>query len=189
MAERETRAWDRREDESSQAWDAFVAYRNLGPSRSLSKAAHEVGKSKSTLAPWSALYEWITRARAWDRFCDQNDQVRDEAARAEGRKAMHEEHAKLGKRMWKLAAERLLPASDAEAKEAIEVMDAPMLLKMVQFGLAAEARARLQMTGRGIDPRDAEKIGNELIAICLRHVPEDNHGAFLSEVESFMLGA
>lgn len=185
----ERQPWDRLPRESSQAWESFVAYRNQGPARSIAKTGAEVDRSKNTLAPWSVTHHWVERARAWDEFCDKNDQVRDEAERAEGRKAMHEEHARAGKRTWTMAYQRLLPEDDAEAKEAIEVMDAPMLLKMVQFGMATEARARLQMTGRGVDPKDAEKIGNELIAICLRHVPEENHGAFLSEVESFMLGA
>ena len=45
------------------------------------------------------------------------------------------------------------------------------------------------MTGRGLDPRDAERIADELIEVALRFVPEENQAAFLSEVESFMLGA
>jgi hypothetical protein len=192
VSEVEQQPWDRRDDESPQAFEAFVVYRNLGPARSIANAASELRKSKSTLAPWCRQYDWVDRCSAWDRYSDQQQQRRDELERQEGRRLMHEDHAKAGKRMWKLAADALgvgQGATDEEAKEIIDKLPAAVQLKMVQVGMAAEVRARHNMIGRGLDPRDAERIADEIIELALRFVPEEQHGPFLSEVETFMLGA
>jgi hypothetical protein len=189
----EPQPWDRRENETTKAFEAFAAYRNLGPARSVAGAAEEVGKSVSLLNKWCARHHWVARVAAWDRFCDQQDQRRDEVERTETRRVMHEEHARAGKRMWRLAAEALGVYGDGltedEAREKVAGLGEGTQIKLVTVGMAAEARARAHMTGRGLDPRDAERIADELIEVALRFVPEDNQAAFLSEVESFMLGA
>jgi hypothetical protein len=188
----EIREWDKRDNESPQAFAAFVAYRNLGPSRSVVKACKEVGKTRATLHPWSTQHDWVARAGAWDRYCDQQDQRRDEVERLEGRRLMHEDHAKAGKRMWRLAADALgvsADTSDEAAKEIVGKLPSSVHVKLLQVGMAAEVRARHNMVGRNLDPRDAERIADELIEVALRFVPEEQQAAFLSEIESFMLGA
>lgn len=64
--ENEIRPWDRREDETSKAYGAFVTYRDLGPERSLEKVAHTLGKSTTIMSRWSAQHEWVSRTVAWD---------------------------------------------------------------------------------------------------------------------------
>lgn len=64
-------AWDRQPNESEAAYARFLAYRNLGPARSLD-AAYRVTKGDESLqAPgsWaqeSARFEWVRRASEWD---------------------------------------------------------------------------------------------------------------------------
>lgn len=68
--------WEQRDAESSAAFAAFLAYRNLGPGRSLSKAWEaSKGDRKGIGVPgqwrqWSVTHRWIDRSRAWDRFQD-----------------------------------------------------------------------------------------------------------------------
>lgn len=65
-SEDDTRPWDRRQDETSKAYGAFVTYRDLGPERSLEKVAHTLGKSTTIMSRWSAQHEWVSRTVAWD---------------------------------------------------------------------------------------------------------------------------
>ena len=58
--------WTRQPKETNPSWEAFVAYRDLGPKRSLREAASIVGKSLTLLENWSARHEWVRRAGLWD---------------------------------------------------------------------------------------------------------------------------
>jgi hypothetical protein len=83
-----THPWEQRDDESSKAFAAFVAYLELGPERSIDKAAQQSGiKTSSTRArwwlEWSRRFDWVARARAFDahEFAERiaaRDQVREE---------------------------------------------------------------------------------------------------------------
>lgn len=70
-------AWDKRESESDEAYVRFLIYRNLGPSRSIERAAivafstieTKRKKTKPSTSQWekdSATHEWRQRAVAWD---------------------------------------------------------------------------------------------------------------------------
>lgn len=64
-------AWDQHEHEPDAAYARFLAYRNLGPSRSLDKAYRASQGAEKRQAPgqWhkdSVAYQWVARATAWD---------------------------------------------------------------------------------------------------------------------------
>src|SRR4051812_24365359 len=60
--ESSTNPWDRRSGESGKAYAAFLAYRDLGIERSLTKAAEKVTKKKQTLHRWSVQWDWPDRS-------------------------------------------------------------------------------------------------------------------------------
>ena len=69
--------WEQREDESPQAFRAFVFYRDLGLERSLNKAyrasiGDETGEkaANGTWDRWSSEYDWVERSRAYDSHVD-----------------------------------------------------------------------------------------------------------------------
>lgn len=68
-------AWDRRDGESVKAYRAFIAYRDLGAERSLSKVAQQLSKSETIIKRWSSQFDWVARAQAWD---DEQQTVADE---------------------------------------------------------------------------------------------------------------
>jgi hypothetical protein len=75
--------WQQRKGESAVAFAAFVAYRDMGPERSLSKVAkggQVGGRTKHALEKWSAKHDWVARAEAWDQELDRH---RTDAAAAE----------------------------------------------------------------------------------------------------------
>jgi hypothetical protein len=93
--------WDRLDEESAAAFDAFAIYRGLGPDRSLSRVATELiergrrsGKSgtvRKHLGEWSKRYRWVERVTSYDRQLDRERQARERQERAE----MHRRHAQL----------------------------------------------------------------------------------------------
>ena len=65
--------WEKREDESSEAYTRFLIFRNLGPTRNVKKA-YEVASGKensrkSETQQWyndSSQFDWRERAAQWD---------------------------------------------------------------------------------------------------------------------------
>ncbi|WP_406172111.1 hypothetical protein [Streptomyces sp. NBC_00996] len=103
MAEGPVEPWERQSGESPQAFEAFAAYRDLGPVRSLTKAARELDKSRTLLGRWSRQYAWVMRASAYDReqdrvFLAEQQQARRDIARR---------HAKLAQAFLGKAVARL----------------------------------------------------------------------------------
>ena len=79
--------WDRQDNEPAKAYNAFTLYRDLGPERTLREAAKRLQRSRSLLDHWSADYQWVSRADAYDAAMRAQAQagyeqgVREEAAR------------------------------------------------------------------------------------------------------------
>lgn len=78
MAEKR-QLWDRLEDEGPKAWEAFRAYRDMGPKRATRKVSEAIGRPpgyQSVIDRWSVKYRWVERCAAWD---DYQDKVAQEA--------------------------------------------------------------------------------------------------------------
>ena len=75
--------WERQPREGHEAYTAFLAYRDLGPRRTLEATRLCLGKRPGYLKPierWSSLREWRLRAAAWD---DHLQAERDKVTAAE----------------------------------------------------------------------------------------------------------
>ncbi|MER6086811.1 hypothetical protein [Streptomyces bluensis] len=174
MAEGPVESWERQRGESSQAFEAFAAYRDLGAARSVAKVARELGKSTTLLFRWSRQYAWVMRATAYDReldrvFLAEQHQARRDIARRHAKLAQ----AFLGKAVARLQGldPRELSPSDllryfqvAADIERRAVGDMP-----AAFGTAAEVqgadvaaltdeerRARMEQLRRELERRLAE---------------------------------
>lgn len=66
----EEHPWVQRKDdgETARAYAAFRAYMNLGPKRTLAKAAEVEGKKPSQFEEWSVRYQWVARCAAYDSY-------------------------------------------------------------------------------------------------------------------------
>jgi hypothetical protein len=70
--------WERQPEESDQAWDAFVVYRDtpLDPDpnartvRSNRETARRVGKTRALMDKWATRHSWKARALAYDNDLD-----------------------------------------------------------------------------------------------------------------------
>ncbi|HUM43488.1 MAG TPA: hypothetical protein PKI14_11125 [Fervidobacterium sp.] len=97
--------WDRQPGESAKAYAAFCAYRDLGAERSLEKVRHLLDKprTKKWLGVWSAKYNWVERAKAYDDYIEKKKRAEKEKAIME----MVERHAKLAMAFEQRVAQRL----------------------------------------------------------------------------------
>jgi len=77
-------AWEKQPEESSRAYEAFSAYRDLGAARSLVKVGQLLGKSVGLMERWSVQHSWVDRVEALE--------ARDEMLRREA----IEEHLSAG---------------------------------------------------------------------------------------------
>jgi len=85
--------WGQQANESEPAYAAFKVYRDMGVSRSLRKAASEVGKARTLIERWSSRHRWGKRVATWD--LEQQDLRRDARIVAIG--DAEERHGKLAR--------------------------------------------------------------------------------------------
>ncbi|GGU50408.1 hypothetical protein [Streptomyces lavendofoliae] len=105
--------WEPQPDESAPAFEAFTIYRDLGPLRSATKTARQLGKSPSLMQRWAIRHTWSTRARAWDTEQDrlwrqQQNTTRRDMARRHARIAVAVQ-AKVVARLQALDPQELSP--------------------------------------------------------------------------------
>lgn len=74
MEKVERKEWEKTETETSKAYEGFRVYRDMGPGRSLSQVADELGKSLRLLKKWSSQHSWVKRAEAYDEHMERHSQ-------------------------------------------------------------------------------------------------------------------
>ena len=60
----------RQSDESAAAFEAFVKYRDMGPSRSTKEVASELSKSHTLIGRWCTAHHWVRRSHSHDAELD-----------------------------------------------------------------------------------------------------------------------
>lgn len=96
----EPELWARQNSERSKAFSLFCMYRDMGPERSLDKLRKSMGEatvSQRNLELYSARYNWVKRAQAYDDY--------------------------LQKKTLKAFETRILRFKDQRSKEALEIAD------------------------------------------------------------------
>jgi hypothetical protein len=124
--------FERQRGESGQAFGAFAAYRDLGPTRTVRRVAQELSKSVTLISRWSSKWRWVERVIAWDNRVDAEAR---EAVLAEVR-AMHTRHAAAGR----LALEKVM--------EALEQME-PATMTPRDIARVGDVFVRMERFARG----------------------------------------
>ncbi|MFP3153114.1 hypothetical protein LQZ18_01525 [Lachnospiraceae bacterium ZAX-1] len=128
--------WERQEEEGARAFQAFVAYRDMGASRNLKKVAEKCNKTIYIINRWSSEHKWGRRSLAWD---DEQDRLA-RAALAKGRTAMLKNHADIATAMLVKALKGLkgLPEKDLNARDITSMVDIASKLERLSRGEATE---------------------------------------------------
>lgn len=110
--------WERREKETSKAYEAFCIYRDMGIQRSLSKVAEALQKSETLMGRWSGTHSWVERAAAWDDEQERKEREQALKEQAKAIKEMRKRHADLANAMLIKAAKALKRIPEDEIKPA-----------------------------------------------------------------------
>jgi hypothetical protein len=146
VAEDTVESWERQSGESVQAFEAFAVYRDLGPARSLTKAVHELHKSRTLLGRWSRQFAWVMRAAAYDREQDRLFL----AEQAQARRDIARRHAKLAQAVQSKAVARLQTLDPRE-------LSPSELLRYIQVAAEIERRAVGEAPAAGtVEDRDQD---------------------------------
>lgn len=89
--------YERRDDETVQAYEAFALYRDLGAARSIDAVAKELGKSNQLIGRWSRVHDWVMRSRAYDEYIDAQARRKVDNEAIKRRADMLKRHALSGK--------------------------------------------------------------------------------------------
>lgn len=151
MSEQSAAPWEQQPRESSRAYGAFCAYRDLGPRRSLHAAAtafygRASGSLERQLDKWSRAFGWVERANAWDRHLDDEARAAQEAARRDVvERHLREARTLQGKALQRLQA--LTPEELGPAELLRYIVEAVKLERLV-LG-EPDTVQRHELTGRG----------------------------------------
>ena len=137
----EKNLWERQENESNKAFQAFCIYRDLGAGRTLAAVAEKLRKSYDLIRRWSKNYFWQNRADAWDKFI--SEKAAEKAA---------EEYAKMLEVQINLG--KMLQAKAAKAIQNIDfenvsIKSLPSIVNAINVGVEIERTAReLNLNGK-----------------------------------------
>jgi hypothetical protein len=151
MSEMSSAPWEQQPRESSRAFGAFGAYRDLGPRRSLRAAAAAFyGRTSAALErqvdKWSHAFRWVERAGAWDRHLDAEARQAQEEARRE----MVERHVREARALQGKALERLRALCPEELGPADLLRYIIEAAKLERLALGEpDTVQRHELTGRG----------------------------------------
>lgn len=137
----EKNLWERQENESNKAFQAFCVYRDLGTGRTLAKVAEKLRKSYDLIRRWSKNYFWQNRADAWDKM------IAEKAAQkaAEEYSKMLEVQINLGK-MLQAKAAKAIQNIDFEN---VSIKSLPSIVNAINVGVEIERTAReLNLNGK-----------------------------------------
>lgn len=135
-----TKPWDRRENETTKAYEAFCIYRDMGRERSISKVAAKLSKSETLIGRWSYTHGWVDRAAQWD---DEQDRIEREIAQKEQVKAikdMRKRHADVAHAMILKAAKALqrIPEDEIKPQDISRMVDVAAKLERISRGDVGE---------------------------------------------------
>lgn len=127
----EAEPWERQPGESTKAYSAFVAYRDIGPRRSY-RQIPAVHGTVSVLWRWGDRWKWTARATAWD---DERRRIEQEAARQEV-DDMRRRHATVANVAIVKAAQRLQTIEPAELspRDAAALLDLGVKIERLSRG-------------------------------------------------------
>ena len=152
--------WEMQESDTPKAWEAFVAYRDMGSERSIQKVAKALSKSEALIKRWSAKHDWVVRAAAWD--SEQDRLLRAEMRRGIGQ--MRKRHADLAVKILEKAAAALemIPPDEVKASDVGRMVDVATKLERISRGDVGEV----------IEERD----GGEAVDPVQIYIPDNTRG-------------
>jgi hypothetical protein len=186
VSEIATLAWERQPKESAQAWEAFVAYRDLGYGRSTAKVAARLGKSTTLIEGWCTRWNWVARSDAYLEHLDEANR----RAREEGIQLLHELERQVGQEALFIALQRLRGDDDAQVRPLnANNLNATEVATLFDRGskamrLALGEPTDLVKAALMIHVADHQRQLGAIVDVALRYIPEEEQATFLRELQA-----
>ena len=148
--------WEKRDDESVKAYSAFCVYRDSPISNRSQRATcigfyGEVTSGKTrTIEAWSAKFDWVRRAQAWDLYKEQESRK----MQIESIAKMNERHNGIADKMLTLAVNRL--------NELMNTDDTDDRLTPADLVAIINSATKLERTSRGQPSEIIEERGKNI---------------------------
>jgi hypothetical protein len=156
--------WERLPNETAQAFEGFVHYRDLGAERSLAKVAKALGKSTTLIEKWSARDHWVMRADSWDVESDRLHRAYLVAHRREvDRRVLRIAGAMQGKLVEALGS---LDAARMTARDVAYWLEITAKVQRAAVGLGD----RIELTGADGGPLELASLTPEEAAVRLAEI-------------------
>lgn len=155
--------FDRLENESDPAWQAFVAYRDLGPERNIRKVAQSLSKSVALMGEWSSRHQWVARAAAWDAEVDRHRRAASLSAISE-MVERHATHTQAQLQALMAPARELLKRLQQNPALLAEVSDAQLIRYCSSAARAVPALIQAERLARGLSTENIDVHANEASA-------------------------
>lgn len=164
----ELEPWERRKNESTEAFQAFKIYCALGneidelkQKRSTRKVAETLGKSGQLVFRWCRKHNWVERARAYDNELRRIHFAEEQLAI----RKMYENHIEIAKALQEKAMGALLkmPQSTLKARN---------ILDYLAQGVEMERKARL-----------GDAPSNDLVKVSTEMTPQSQMLALVKSLE------
>lgn len=127
--------YEKREDESLEAFEAFAIYRDMGAERSQSKVAAQLGKAVQLMARWSSGNKWTKRCHAYDREMDRREQV----GKLKGVEDMRRRQTRIALELQELGAIELKKMLvDARTHAKAGTLEQGLVMKLIELGSKLE---------------------------------------------------
>ena len=161
-------AWDRLENESSKAYEAFCRYRDMGISRSVMKVQEKYSdnyKTERLLHRWSTTFSWVNRCREFDKYMEKEMRKEFKNEYIE----MNKRHAQYATLLQRKAMEQLQELDSASLKpiELMRFMETGVKLEKEAIGVPEfeeyEEDKRHQVSQKIID--EVNEINRKLLEI------------------------
>jgi hypothetical protein len=127
--------YERWENESDKAYEAFSIYRDMGISRSIDNVVQKLNKSRQLISRWSGQYAWVQRAAAYDDHIDQLARKKLEREAVNRKVEMLRRHGMAGRLMQRKAAEYLDKHGMEKSADAINGMQKGIAIERAAEGL------------------------------------------------------
>ncbi len=146
------RAYEKRETETEQAFEAFAAYRDFGLERSHVKVGEKLGKNLTLISKWSHQHQWVKRCHAYDRDVDRRKHIGD----LKGVEDMRRRHTRMALDLQELGGLELHKMlKQAKKAKAAGTLDQGLVMKLIDMG------SRLERLNRGEPGEIIQQTGDD----------------------------
>lgn len=160
-----SKPWERQKGESTQAFEAFSIYLEMGAERSLRAVTQKLLKSYTLIGRWSRTHNWVERAAAYD--AELNRQAY--AAAAKRARKMADRHIRTALKMQEkalLALEELDP-TDLSPRD---------MLAMLRDALKLEREARSALIATMEESSEQDGSDSTQAEDVVIYLPENGRG-------------